>query len=86
MFHSRLDTHLAGLRPEHDNRVAEKTPFTGDWPPNMAHRCAHSDDPISAFWDAWDLILALDYKPIFETGCAALHACPPRSRLLRRHS
>ena len=43
----------------------------------MAHRCAHSDDPISAFWDAWDLILALDYKPIFETGCAALHACPP---------
>ena len=77
MFHSRLDTHLAGLRPEHDNRVGEKTPFTGDWPPNMAHRCAHSDDPISAFWDAWDLILALDYKPIFETGCAALHACPP---------
>ena len=77
MFHSRLDTHLAGLRPEHDNRVAENTPFTGDWPPNMAHRCAHSDDPISAFWDAWDLILALDYKPIFETGCAALHACPP---------
>ena len=77
MFHSRLDTHLAGLRPEHDNRVGEKTLFTGDWPPNMAHRCAHSDDPISAFWDAWDLILALDYKPIFETGCAALHACPP---------
>ena len=77
MFHSRLDTHLAGLRPERDNRVGENTPFTGDWPPNMAHRCAHSDDPISAFWDAWDLILALDYKPIFETGCAALHACPP---------
>ena len=77
MFHSRLDTHLAGLRPERDNRLGENTPFTGDWPPNMAHRCAHSDDPVSAFWDAWDLILALDYKPIFETGCAALHACPP---------
>ena len=77
MFHSRLDVHLAGLRPEHDNRVGESTPFTGDWPPEMAHRCAHSDDPISAFWDSWDLILALDYKPIFETGCAALHACPP---------
>ena len=77
MFHSRLDTHLSGLRPERDNRVADETPFTGNWPPEMAHRCAHSDDPISAFWDAWDLILALDYKPIFETGCAALHACPP---------
>ena len=77
MFHSRLDVHLSGLRPERDNRVGENTPFTGDWPPNMAHRCAHSDDPVSAFWDAWDLILALDYKPIFETGCAALHACPP---------
>ena len=77
MFHSRLDTHLAGLRPERDNRVGVDTLFSGDWPPNMAHRCAYSDDPISAFWDAWDLILALDYKPIFETGCAALHACPP---------
>ena len=77
MFHSRLDVHLSCLRPERDNRVADKTPFTGDWPPEMAHRCAHSDDPISAFWNAWDLILALDYKPIFETGCAALHACPP---------
>ena len=33
-------------------------------------------DPIGAFGDAWNLILALDYKPIFETGRAALNSCP----------
>ena len=78
MFHSRLDSHLPGLRPEHDNRVpGGDTPFTGDWPPAMAHQCLRDDAPIDAFYEAWDLILALDYKPIFETACAALQSCPP---------
>ena len=43
----------------------------------MAQSCAYAEDPISAFADAWDLILALDYKPIFETGRAALLSCQP---------
>ena len=43
----------------------------------MAHHCQDAHDPIAAFRDAWDLILALDYKPIFETGRAALQACVP---------
>ena len=77
MFHSRLDVHLGTLRPEYDNRKSSDIPFTSEWPPNMARYCAHAEDPTTAFSDAWDLILALDYKPIFETGRAALHAVPP---------
>ena len=77
MFHSRLDSHLAGIRPDRDGRRNPPEPFTGPWPPEMAHRCLDADDPIGAFRDAWSLILALDYKPIFETGRAALQSCPP---------
>ena len=77
MFHSRLDTHLPDARPEMDSRRNPPEPFTGPWPPPMAHQCLEADDPIGAFRDAWNLILALDYKPIFETGRAAVQACPP---------
>ena len=77
MFHSRLDSHLMEMRPEYDSRANPPQPFAGDWPPQMAHLCLESHDPIGAFRDAWNLILALDYKPIFETGRAAVQACPP---------
>ena len=77
MFHSRLDVHLQGIRPEQDNRLVPPQPFTGDWPPEQANRCADSEAVIAAFREAWNLILALDYKPIFQTGRAALGACPP---------
>ena len=79
MFHSRLDSHLWDMRPEQDSRSTPPKPFTGDWPPPMAQHCAVSDDPVAAFQDAWHLILALDYKPIFETGRAALGSCPQDS-------
>ena len=77
MFHARLDSHLAEMRPEMDSRLNPPEPFTGPWPPAMAHLCRDGHDPIAAFRDAWNLILALDYKPIFETGRAALQSCPP---------
>ena len=77
MFHSRLDVHLKDLRPEQDNRKNPPEPFTDDWPPHSARRCAESDAPIQDFRDSWNLILALDYKPIFQTGRAALGAVPP---------
>ncbi len=77
MFHSRLDYHLEGMRPEYDNRILDNAPFAGEWPPQMAQHCADSDNPASDFSRAWNLILALDYKPIFETARAALQACPP---------
>ena len=74
MFHSRLDSHRNELRPELDNRTGQ--PYAGPWPPAMAQQCADAADPVGAFGDAWNLILALDYKPIFETGRAALLSCP----------
>ena len=77
MFHSRLDSHLAGMRPDMDARSSPPQPFVAPWPPAMAHLCLEATDPIGAFRDAWNLILALDYKPIFETGRAAVQACPP---------
>ena len=77
MFHSRLNSHLDGMRPDTDARYIPQPPFAGPWPPAMAQLCLESDDPIGAFRDAWNLILALDYKPIFETGRAALLAVPP---------
>ena len=76
MFHSRLDSHWPELRPEYDRRVNPPPPFAGDWPPALAPQCANSPDPVAAFAAAWNLILALDYKPIFETGRAALLSCP----------
>lgn len=75
MFHSRLDSYLGGMRPTIDNRTGQ--PFAGEWPPRRADRCADSEGPIGSFTTAWGLILALDYKPIFETGLAALRSCPP---------
>jgi len=77
MFHSRLDVHLRDMRPERDNRHNPPPPYAGPWPPAMAQQCANSDTNIADFRQAWDLILALDYKPIFQTGRAALGACPP---------
>ena len=75
MFHSRLDVHLREMRPEYDNRLDPPEPYVGDWPPTQAQICADDAAPSSAYLAAWNQILALDYKPIFETGRAALLAC-----------
>ena len=76
MFHSRLDAHRAELKPKYDNRQPERTPFSGEWPPAMAQQCVKSADPIGAFDNAWELWLAVDYKPIFSTAQTALNGCP----------
>ena len=46
----------------------------GDWPPSGAVECAEHDTVISAYREAWRGILAVDYRPVFETGRAALAA------------
>ena len=76
MFHSRLDSHRNELRPEFDSRQPEGTPFVGTWPPVMAQQCVRDTDPVGAFDGAWDLWLAVDYKPIFATAQSALNGCP----------
>ena len=48
--------------------------------------CARDDDPVSAFRDVWDAILAIDYQPIFQTAqlaLSALPAMPDTNRLVR---
>ena len=75
MLHARLDSHLGALRPQYDSRFGGQ-PFTGDWPPSTAQACRLSNDPVQFFAEAWNLILALDYKPIFIPALAALKRCP----------
>ncbi len=75
MFHSRLDDSLAEMKPEQDNRYSPPIAFNDSWPPNTVQNCIASDNPVIEFSKAWDLILALDYKPIFATGKAVISSC-----------
>lgn len=63
LFHHRVQEHLPVLCPPS---------YGGPWPPASAGQCAETDAPISAFRDAWRGILAVDYRPVFETGRVAL--------------
>ena len=63
LFHHRVQQHLPPERPEG---------YDGEWPPADAIQCAEQESVISAFREAWRGILAVDYKPVFETARAAL--------------
>ena len=63
LFHHRLQGHLPALRPHG---------YDGQWPPASPTWCADSGAAISAFQEAWTGILAVDYRPVFQTGRAAL--------------
>ena len=76
MFHAQLDKHRLEVAPLWDNRFSPLRSFEGTWPPWTAVQCAEDEDPIGAFDEAWDLWLAVDYKPIFATARNALRGCP----------
>ena len=63
LFHHRVQQFLPPERPEG---------YDGEWPPASATDCAEQDAVISAFREAWRGILAVDYRPVFETGRTAL--------------
>ena len=65
LFHHRLQGHLPVLRP---------AGYDGPWPPASPAECAEQSAAIGAFQEAWEGILAVDYRPVFETGRAALGA------------
>ena len=65
LFHNRLRGHLPALRP---------TGYDGEWPPASPAICAEQSAAIAAFQEAWRGILAVDYRPVFQTGRAALGA------------
>ena len=77
MFHARLDPHLETMRPKIDSRTGAR--FKGAWNPEGLNACYRSADTPSRLSDAWSLLLAVDYKPIFESGVRvldALHSAP----------
>ena len=65
LFHHRLQNHLPLLCP---------AGYDGPWPPLSAAACMEQEEVISAHREAWRGILAVDYRPVFETGRAALAA------------
>ena len=65
LFHHRVQEHLPIQRPDN---------FDGPWLPASAIACAEQDAVINAYREAWRGILAVDYRPVFETGRAALAA------------
>ena len=66
LFHHRLQEHLPPLRP---------SGYEGDWPPlNPAQCAAEPESTIGSLLEAWRAILAVDYRPVFETARVALMA------------
>ena len=65
LFHHRVQEHLPSQHPDN---------FDGPWPPASAIACSEQDAVINAYREAWRGILAVDYRPVFETGRAALAA------------
>ena len=73
MFHKRLDQHLRDMKPIKDAYSNKK--FVGKWPPQTLRECYASDNSVKALLDSWRLILAVDYKPIFEASRKVLKSC-----------
>ena len=75
MFHAQLDRQDKRITVLWDQRYTPPRSYEGEWPPPAARDCVESDDPVGAFYAAWDMWLAVDYKPIFATARNALRGC-----------
>ena len=78
MFHARLSSSLMSMKPKIDARSGKK--FNDVWPPKSLQQCLQETDLIGALSGAWDLILSVDYRPIFETGMAVIDGVDHDSR------
>ena len=75
MFHARLGAYLtAASKPALDARESDNAPYAGPWPPLRLGECRDMPDIVAALQQAWDTIMALDYKPVFQTAIAGLKA------------
>ena len=76
MFHARLGAYLIPEnQPAFDAReTAAAAPYSGPWPPRRLGECRDVPDIVDALQQAWDTIMALDYKPVFQTAIAGLKA------------
>lgn len=75
MFHAQLDRQGKRITVLWDQRYTPPRAYEGEWPPPAARDCVESDDPVGEFYAAWDMWLAVDYKPIFATARNALRGC-----------
>ena len=66
LFHARLTDYLpeSPRPPDH----------TGKWPPPVLAACMYQSNIVIALNETWNLILKIDYKPIFETAQNVLTA------------
>ena len=75
MFHARLGAYLIPEnQPAFDARETATAPYSGPWPPRRLGECRDVPDIVAALQQAWDTIMALDYKPVFQTAIAGLKA------------
>jgi len=83
MFHARLDPHLGAMGPKVDARTGKK--FKSPWNTESLNGCYRADDTPSRLSDTWSMILAVDYKPIFESGVKVLDALhsPPFTQAVK---
>lgn len=70
MFHTRLSEHLDVTKPTMDSYTDKK--FTMSWPPKNLPECIDTDNVIGELLESWRRILAIDYKPIFESARTVL--------------
>ena len=76
LFHHRLHGRLTEAPPG----------WNREWPPAPPGACIEAPAVIQAHRAAWRAILAVDYRPVFETAIAALNALPvdpDREQMLR---
>ena len=83
LFHARLDEAL-NRGEVHKPRTDARTDGAYDgrgWPFPRLEDCLADLDPIEPLTAAWNTILAVDYKPVFETALTVL-AAPIQNRRL----
>ena len=76
LFHARMADSMREMKPDVDDRT-QKT-FSGSWPPQSLSQCAETENVCVALLESWNLILAVDYRPIFETARTVLSSINSR--------
>ena len=79
LFHANLDGVLTKRdKPTIDARdETGSAKYEGGWPPAKLKDCLAATDVEGALTEAWQRILALDYKPVFESAVRVLRELPP---------
>ena len=65
LFHARVDDYLRDMKPPD---------YDGEWPPMQLGACIRQPNTVTALQAAWETILIVDYKRIFEAALNVLGA------------